>query len=395
MQSFLIFGGGELQISLIKKVKELGYMAIVIDPNPNAIGKKYADAFYEIDGKDYSGTEKCAIDNNISGIVTSATDLPILMMARIAQSLNFSFPSFDACQTILDKNLFKRFLAINNINHAKGKQYSETEEINIDSLKFPLIFKPVSGSGSRGVVKCERKGDIEICRKRCLKHSRDKKFLVEEFISGEEISVEAIVYKGVVHIIQLTDKIVTPPPYNVELGHKQPSKFGYLEEEIHQILQKIIDELKISSCSIHPEIIIDKNDNIYLIEMGPRLGGDYITSHLVPLSTGIDIEKAYLNLSMDIEPQILKSRKNNASAIFYFNFKPGSKINSDQIKNILSKNIHVTDYQLSLGDNKKTPVISNSLDRYGFYIMKAESLNELSEAQTEIDKKINEYVEWK
>jgi len=280
--SVLIFGGGPLQISLIINVKKMGYHAIVIDPDFNAVGSKVADLFIKVEGDDFDKTLNIAIENKIKGIVTTATDKPILMMCRIAKILNLPFPSYESCEILLNKTRFKQFLENNNMPFAKGYEFRSPKKTIPSNLAFPVIIKPVMNSGSRGVIKCD--GILEFQNKieETIKHCENKGYLIEEYIQGDEISVETLVQGNKIHIIQITDKIVSAPPYNVELGHIQPSRYEYLRPAIEKLLQDIVDKLNLNNCALHPEMKV-YNNRLTLIEIGPRLGGDFITSHLVPL----------------------------------------------------------------------------------------------------------------
>ena len=297
--SILVFGGGLLQLSIIKRIQNFGYPAIVIDPDETAPAREIADFFFRVGGNDFETTKRIALDFNVKGIVTSATDKPILMMCRIAEELGFLFPSYRSCETVLNKAKFKRFMEGHNMAHADGREYHEGDTLSDLNIDFPVIVKPVMNSGSRGVIKCEDSLSLDKAINETLIHCGNKNFLIEEFVIGDEVSVEVLVQYGKVQILQITDKIVTEPPYNVELGHIQPSRYLYLKDEITDLLQAVVDKLGLDNCALHPELKINGN-RITIIEIGPRLGGDFITSHLVPLSTGVNMEDQLIKISLGI-----------------------------------------------------------------------------------------------
>lgn len=382
--NFLIFGGGNLQLSLISQIKEMGYNSIVIDPDENAPAKSIADNFFVVKGDDFPTTLKIAKENNVRGIVTTATDKPILMMCRIAENLKLKFPSYYSCEILLDKWKFKNFLMKNKLPHAYGREYNVKTGIELNDFNYPVIVKPVMNSGSRGVIKCNVKKELSNAIKECLKFSSDGRCLIEEYIEGEEISVEAVVQNSKLHIIQITDKIVTPPPYNVEIGHIQPSKFEYLKSKIYEMLQIVIDKSGINNCAIHPELKI-KGDEIKIIEVGPRLGGDFITSSLVPLSTGINIEKLLINISLGI-PIEYKPHYNSA-IISYFNFPAGKVVKNSITKEIINKNYpNICSFYFNLKPGEKIPRITNSFDRYGFFIIAGKDIFDLLKLRENIIK---------
>lgn len=383
-ENILVFGGGPLQLSLIETAKKLGYYTIVIDPDDNAPGREIADIFFTVAGNDFDKTLEIAKQHNVKGIVTAATDKPILMMCRVAKELSLPFPSYDSCETVLNKAKFKKFLYENKLPHAKGISVVGEVLPETFNLQFPLITKPVTNSGSRGVIKVENQKELSTAVQETLLHSKNSKFLIEEYIEGDEISVEVLVQKAVVHIIQITDKIVSPPPYNVEMGHIQPSKYSYLKENIKVLLQTIVNKSGLDNCALHPEMKVN-NDKITIIEIGPRLGGDFITSHLVPLSTSVNIEEQLINIALDIP--VSYNIENKASMISYFNLPIGQKVVRNVYENEIRKifsSIILYDMSLRIGD--EIFLIKNSLDRYGHFIQFGENRDGLIILKKQIEK---------
>jgi carbamoyl-phosphate synthase large subunit len=255
----MVFGGGQLQLSIINLCKKMGFSTVVIDPDKNAIAKSIADYFFIVSGTDFHTTIQIAKNFNIKGVVSSATDHPILMMSKIAEELELPFPTFNSCDVLLDKGKFKGLLKSQGLSYAKGIVFKNDKSIQIDGLTYPVILKPVSNSGSRGVIKCESYEDVMNNIQETIQFSHDGSFIIEEFIEGDEISVEALVINSCVEIIQITDKMVTSPPYNVELGHIQPSYYWFIRDQIRDTLQKVVNESKLNNCAIHPEIKINNN----------------------------------------------------------------------------------------------------------------------------------------
>lgn len=368
--NLLVFGGGDLQVSIICNAKELGYYVIVIDPNGNAIGKSIADKFIKVAGNDFEKTLEIAKEYKVKGIVTAATDKPLLMMARIAEAMNFTFPSYRSIENSINKALLKNVLISNGFACAKGDKFTREDLPVPDSIAYPVIIKPISSSGSRGVVLCETPEDFARSADEAFLESKDE-ILIEEYLDGDEISVEALVYNKKVRIIQVTDKVITKPPYNVEVGQIQPSiyKEKYLEP-MQDYLQKLIEVLELDNCAIHPEFIITKR-GLFLVEIGPRLGGDFITSHLVPLSTGINMEKTLIQIATKEEVEIDES-KSQAAMVQFFNFPEGQVVKKDvDINYFYAKYPKLVLLESSLRKGEKVKRISNSLNRYGHFILRS------------------------
>ena len=372
-KNILIFGGGALQLSVIKKCREMNLFAVVIDPNREAEGRNFADAFETVEGADFEKTCETIEKHSIDAIITAATDKPLLMMAKAAEKYGFKFFSEETAIVSTDKFLMKKRFQENDIPCAEGFTINE---IN-DSLKYPLILKPRDNSGSRGIIFCRTKQEAEKGLAEAFSFSRKETVLAEEFVGGTEYSIEALHFSGQTRVLQFTEKIVTPHPYNVELGHVQPADLSpEIKEKITDLVENIAEALNFQNCASHTELKIN-DEGIFIIETSPRLGGDFITSELVPLSTGIDMEKALIEIALGREP-LLEAKVEKASAVFYFDLKT-EKITDTSVLDGLENRAGVVDLTFSLKNEMPVPEIKNSLDRYGHIILTADDRKNLLE----------------
>jgi len=364
----MVFGGGDLQISLVKKIRQDEYKAIVIDPDENAICKSIADHFEIVSGSDYKKTCQLVEKYKIDGIVTAATDKPLLMMARIAEKYEFSSFSKKAARLSTDKYLMKLAFKRFGIPHAKGGLFCRKDELP----EFPCIIKPRDNSGSRGVIYCKDKYDYLQSIESSYEYTTKSTLLVEEYIDGPEYSVETIHYRGKSKIIQITEKITTDLPYNVELGHIQPADIPpSIQKKIEKVINKIAVALDFDNCVSHTELKIIR-DNIVVIETSPRLGGDFITSHLVALSTGIDIEELLIKIILNKRFKI--PRANHRSAAIKYHFFPEGKVASVQDVQLPD---YVVGYEQKVKPGCRVKPIKSSLDRYGYIIVEAATRKDL------------------
>ncbi len=375
-KSVLIFGVGELQKSIIERAKLMGLFVVGIDPCADAVCKDEVDAFEIVGGQDYEGTLAVARKYNISAVVTAATDKPLVMMARVAKELGLRFFSEETALWSTDKFQMKQRFIKGGIPCAKGRLISKAEEAS--DFYFPVIVKPRDNSGSRGVIFCRTKEDLDNAINEALQFSKLETVLVEEFIEGQEYSIEALHYDGKSEVIQFTEKTTTEFPYNVELGHKQPANLSEEQkEEIRKIISNIAECMNFENCPSHTELKINER-GIFIIETSPRLGGDFITSTLVPLSIGINIEDQLLNIALNNKVDISTGRVNKASAVYFFNFAEGivkgidSKIYDTKKQN----NVFSFDLKLAVGD--KVNKITSSLDRYGQVIFCADAIEQIN-----------------
>lgn len=390
--SIMVFGCGELQTSIIMQSRQIGLEVVGVDLFDSPTAKNACNYFYVIPGDDFNG--HCAIieRHKIKGIITAATDKPLIMMAMLAEKYHFAFPSLDSIRKSTYKDLLKNELVRNNISTARFYLIEEPDilDLNIPE-KFPYIVKPADSSGSRGVLLCRNRKELKHGIEVAMNYSRLKKVLVEEYIPGEEYSVESLVFKRSVYVIQITRKFTTPPPYNVELGHLQPADIEPATAlAIHEMITKIVEALDLNYCACHTELKISEG-KIYIIENGARLGGDYITSALTPLSSGINIEKELINIAIG-KPFNFPTPQNKASFIRYFNLPVGT-INYDRYKMLNFKHPALIELKLDLAPGQKVPLITDSLQRYGYILIKADNVSMAENLMNDIYNQILEFIQ--
>lgn len=295
-----ILGASYLQMPLVEKAKELGIETHCFAWNEGAVCQDVADYFYPISVLDYEGILAKCKELKIDGITTIAMDISIPTINKIAEELNLVGNSEFCSITTTHKAKMKDSFRRAKISSAF---YIETlkEDLEVNNLpsSFPLVVKPIDRSGSLGITIVHNVEELKKAVVNACEYSFQKKCIIEQFIEGVEVSVEGISYKGQHQILAVTDKKITPKPYFVETEHHQPSQLSeVLLEKIKAITLQVLDATKVENGASHTELIIDKDDNIYVNEIGSRMGGDFIGSHLVPLSTGYDYLKAVIEIAL-------------------------------------------------------------------------------------------------
>ena len=386
-KSVLIFGVGPLQKSIINRAKLMGLYTVGIDPAKDASCKDEVDAFEVVGGQDYEG--HCAVVEKygIDAIVTAATDKPLVMMARIAEKYGFPFFSVETAQWSTDKFQMKQRFMEGGIPCAKGRLVKSVEEV--EDFEYPVIIKPRDNSGSRGVKLCRSKEDLEASMSEAFEVSKLDTVLVEEFIEGPEYSIESLHYDGKGEVIQFTEKKTTEFPYNVELGHIQPANISEEnQDKIREIVSFIGKALHFENCPSHTELKINER-GVFVIETSPRLGGDYITSTLTPLSTGVNLEDQLLHIALgdkiEVEPKQVQY-----SGIRFFAFEEDRVIKHVPDGDFVKGWPHVVDFSFSLKAGDKVNRITSSLNRYGQLILQAGNRNAIEEAFDKYEKVLKE-----
>ncbi|MBK7377412.1 MAG: ATP-grasp domain-containing protein [Ignavibacteriales bacterium] len=378
-KSILIFGGGLNQYLLIKEARELGLISVVLDPFADAPGKEIADYFYTVAGNDYDTTKEIAIKHKVSGLVTTQMEKPLRLMAKLAKELNLSFHSPQVVEKSLDKWLMKQAFIKHNVPCAKGKLFNNNKKIKeseLSELNYPLIIKPKDATSSQGVFKVDMFEEIFKYEHITRSFSRNNEIIIEEYLDGPELSVESITYKGKTTICQFTEKFITPFPNTVELGHLQPAELTeYQKHEITQVVVAGLNALGIDNSAAHTEIkLTTKGPKI--IEIGARGGGDFISSYLTLSSTGINMDKAMIQVALDMEPD-LAVKMPKYSYIKYLELPVGKRVKRiDNWQDILQeKSVVIAHLTIKPGDIIEP--ITESKKRPGFVIVKANSKEEL------------------
>ena len=386
-KSVLIFGVGPLQKSIIDRAKLMGLYTIGIDPAADATCKDEVDAFVIVGGQDFEYTMAVAKKYQIDAIVTAATDKPLVMMARVAKEMNLPFYSVETAQWSTDKYQMKERFELGGVPYAQGRLISKVEEA--EGLVLPVIVKPRDNSGSRGVKLCRDKNELQISIDEALENSKLDTVLVEEFIEGHEYSIESLHHDGKSEVIQFTEKKTTEFPYNVELGHIQPANISdENKQKIREIVSKIGKALNFVNCPSHTELKINER-GIFVIETSPRLGGDYITSTLTPLSTGVNLEDELLKISLGekINPQ---PKAVQYSGVRFFDFEEGSIIKHAPDEKFVKVWPHVVDFSFNLKEGDTVNRITSSLNRYGHLTLIAGNRESIEDAFEKYEKAIKE-----
>ena len=376
MKKLLIIGASILQLPAIKLAKELGYYVGVIDYDPKAVGIPYADEYFNVSTIDIEGVTATAKEFAPDGIMTLATDMPMRSIARACEELGLPGISFDTAIKSTDKGEMIKAFEVSNVEHPWYFILSRPEDLDkiIDKVSFPCISKPTDNSGSRGVMLVHNESELREAVSYSSKNGRGGSVIVEEYLKGPEVSVEIITLDGQPHVLNVTDKLTTGAPHFVEMGHNQPSMLGDSNiEKIKDLACRAVKAVGIKDGPAHDEIMLTEKGP-RMVELGARMGGDCITTHLVPLSTGINMIEATIKLACGEKPDI-ERKFNKGSAIRYFNPPIGViKSISGAEEALAIEGVKEISFVKKVGDSVGT--IGSSTDRVGFVIAQADTPEE-------------------
>ena len=373
----LVLAAGILQVPVIKRAHEMGIYVIAADGNPNACGLKYADKAICANITSASDMVKIAMDERINGVIHSCSEVCVDVMGRINDELHLSGISEEQAIRATNKHLMRKAFERGNAPSPMSKCFTDVEVAwgsFCTDFAGACILKPSRNSGSRGIAKIEENVDktefqnlFEIAKG----ESRDRQVMLEQFIEGPEFSIEIIVWDGKVNVLTVTDKKTTEAPHFVELGHNQPSCFpSETVEKIKAAAVAGVKALGVNNCACHAEVKVQDGEP-YIMEIGARMGGDFISTVLTPLSTGVDMIAAAVNCALGLEPCLQPTTKQQGVCIRYFCPKPGV------LKSILNTEIlndsRVYEWEVYHKIGDYIPEVTSSLCRSGHVIVTEET----------------------
>ncbi len=320
MKKLAIIGAGRMACIFAKNAEEMGIETHCFAWKQGALAADKVDFFYPISifEKDKI-LEKC-VEIGIGGIVAT-TELTISIAAYVAEKMGLNGNPCRIADVITDKYRNRRITAnIKDLYHPKFAEIASKQDIYALDFKFPLILKPTSKGGKRGVSVIYGEEDISKAFDYASRETDEgSKFILEEYIDGgREYSVESLSYKGRNFIIQVTEKESSGAPHCVELAHHQPADISYdMRMKIEAVLNEAITAIGIENGPCHTEIKI-KDDKIYLIEFNARPGGDHIAYPLTELSTGYPYIKGIISVAFNEFESIDTStfKKSYAGVVF-------------------------------------------------------------------------------
>lgn len=373
MKKIMVLAAGLLQIDVIEKAKSMGYYVLAVDGNPKAPGFNVADKAICADIVNEETMLKIARDEHVDGVIHPCSEVSMAVMGRINDELGLSGISREQAICATNKHLMRKAFEKGNAPSPKSILAQDAEDAwsRLQSeFDTDAILKPSRNSGSRGIAKVSRnmdKGDFIRAYDEALSESRDHSVLIEQFIEGPEFSIEMIVWQGEIHVLTVTDKKTTGAPHFVELGHNQPSCFSATDvETLKAAAVAGVRALGVNNYACHAEAKL-MNGKAYLMEVGARLGGDFISTELTHLSTGIDMVAAAIDVALGVEPDLSAKEEPKGVCIRYFCPKPGKLVSISNTE--VLNNPHVYLWEIYPKEGDVIPAVTSSLCRSGHVIV--------------------------
>ena len=290
MKKILILGAGIYQVPLIKTARRLGIYSIVCSIPGNYPGFEYADKVYYENTTDAEKILEIARKENIDGIITTGTDVAVITIGKVCDALKLTGRSYEAARAATDKMLMKTKYEEYGVRTARFRKVHFSDSSYREKLKdlnFPLMFKSVDSSGSRGIIKVNSSDEFEKAKAIVADNTRSDYFIVEEFVDGEEFGAQAFMKDNRLQFILPHGDYVFKGDTGVPIGHFAPYDLpSNVVEDAKTQLELAARAMKLDNCAINADFILS-DGNVYVLELGGRCGATCL-AELVSIYYGYD-----------------------------------------------------------------------------------------------------------
>ena len=366
MIKLAVIGANAPSISFYKQAKALGYYIIGIAWAEGAVCKQYCDKFYPISFKEKDEVLRVCREERIDGITSFSLESALPTVVYVAQAMGLVSNTEECVRLTETKYAQRKAFEQHGIPVPKFKKLKKGDAIDVTGIQYPIIVKPMDSGGSQGITKLDSSFGLEEALRAAFDRSRTEQAIVEEFVDGREFSVEALSHHGKHYILQITDKVTSGTPHFIEMQHHQPADISQeVANQIRAMVEKALTALKIENSPSHTEIKLNSRGELYIIEIGARLGGDFITSDLVRLSTGYDMVKGTIELAVGRFEMPRKVFSKFSGVYFYSALAPQM---GDVIRNH-SRYPEIVEFEI---DESPLMEVHSNADRNGYFIYQSE-----------------------
>jgi len=313
-KKIMLLGGNYFQMTATKAAKELGHYVISVDYLPDNPAHKYADEYHNVSTTDKETVLALAQKLHIDGILSYASDVSAPTAAYVAEKMGLPTNPLKSVEILTDKQKFRQFLRDNGFNVPSGKTFSDYKAAKeyYMTMQGSVIIKPTDSSGSKGVHRVDSVNKFDNAWYDAQKYSRNRCIFIEQYIQkqGYEIDADSFWLNDRFAFFGVMDQHndLQSNPY-VPIGLSMPSMLAESKREVAKKeltrLMQLLD-MRFGACNI--EYIFDVNNNMYILEVGPRNGGNLITD-TIKLACGVDLAKYSIKGALGESCQTLKEEK--------------------------------------------------------------------------------------
>ena len=307
----MLLGGNYFQMTATKAAKELGHYVISVDYLPDNPAHKFADEYHNVSTVDREAVLHLAKELQIDGIVSYASDVSAPTAAYVAEQMGLPTNPLKAVEVLTRKDRFRPFLEENGFPAPQGQGFTDYQAALefFKTIRKPAMVKPVDASGSKGVSKIFSEDEFESAYKNAAEYSRAGVILVEEFMErkGHQIAGDGFIVDGKLvfagfmneHFDQLCNPLVP-------IGESYPAVLSEeLREKARTEIQKVLTALDMKMGAINLDFIVGTDDEIHILEIGPRNGGNLITD-AIAYASDLDLAKFTIQAALGLDCSAVK-----------------------------------------------------------------------------------------
>lgn len=385
----LVLAGGLPQIDLINKLKARGIETILADYYNHPVAKDYADKFYRISTLDVDAIKQLAIEEKVDLVVTVCTDQALLTMAKVSEELGLPcYIDYETARNVTNKAYMKKVFADNLIPSAKFMIADNLEEVDFSNWRFPLIVKPVDCNSSKGVRRVDNEKELATAFKEAVLLSRTDTAIVEEFITGKELSVDVYVENGKAIVLDITtsEKLKVKDRFIIFRTWHPANISEEVKRKIEKVAQQIADAFGIMDAPMLIQMLSD-GDDVFVIEFSARTGGG--VKHLsIERRTGVDIVSAVIDLTLGEKPHIvLREPLTRYMVDEYIYCKPGVYDHVEGFDDMIKSGV-ITDYYIFRWKESIFGTVENSGDRIGGFTIQGDTIEELRDKHNLVNRTV-------
>ncbi len=385
----LVLCGGIPQIELINNLKRRGITTLLADMNENVGGRKYADFFFPISVLDVEAVKKLAIDEKVDFVITVCADQVLQVMAQVSEELGLPcYIDYATAENVSKKTYMKRIFAENGIPTSKYLIMDEIDDKKVEELRYPLIVKPVDSYSSRGVRKVLCREELYEAFADAKKISRTHNAIVEEFVSGNELTVDVYVSEGIAHVLCVSrlDKIPGSDRFVICRTCSPADVSADIERKVCKAAQGIADAFGIKNAPMLIQLITD-GENISVVEFCARTGGGD-KFRLIEKVSGFDVVDAVVELTLGNKPKVSDRRPPSRMIVNEFLYcNEGIFDHLEGFDKLLEEGV-ITEYYQLKSQGARMSAISSSGDRVAYFTIETENADELKAKHREANQRI-------
>ena len=386
----LVMCGGVPQIELLKKLRARGITTVLADMNEKVKAREFADSFFPVSTLDVEGVYELAKREKVDFLITVCADQVLEVVAEVSERLGL--PCYIDRKTAVDvskKSYMKKIFVENGIPTSKHVIMSELDTDRIAGLEYPLIVKPVDSYSSRGVKRVNTPEELIPAFNEAVRISRTDTAVVEEFVEGDEVTVDVYVEGGVARVLSMSnsEKIKGNSKFVIYRTVNPARVSDSIAEKIREVAQKIADAFGLVDSPMLIQLI-NNGERVSVVEFCARTGGG-IKFRLIKKVSGFDVIDAVIDLTLGNKPHFDESavppKKYLVNEFIYCNpgvidaFSGFEELGADGI---------VTEYYLLKATGTKIGEISASSDRAACFTVEAESPEELIRKHSEATSRV-------